>query len=138
VKFPDTDNILNQAAHGTKVFDPPQSKQGPRKPMTIVLLNAIIQHLSPINLVHVAILAAATTAFFGIACLGKIVLKHKHAITHLPKRKNLWEDVLLRGHIITIVHVVMPRVEQLRTGACRVVVVVMSRGVTGLETGRGI
>jgi hypothetical protein len=33
---------------------------------------------------------------------------------------------------------VMPRVKQLWTGACRVVVVVVSGGVTGLEVGRGI
>jgi hypothetical protein len=105
VKFPDTDDILNRAAHGAKAFDPPQSKRGPRKPMTIALLNAIIPHLSPINPVHIAVLAAATAAFFGIARLGEIVLKHERAITNLPKRENLREDVLLRGHIVTIVHV---------------------------------
>jgi hypothetical protein len=33
---------------------------------------------------------------------------------------------------------VMPRVEWLQTGACRVVVVLVSGSVTGLETGRGI
>jgi hypothetical protein len=105
VKFPDTDDILNWAAHGAKAFDPPQSKRGPRKPMTIALLNAIIPHLSLINPVHVAVLAAATAAFFGIARLGKIVLKRGRAIGNLPKRKNLREDVLLRGHIVTIVHI---------------------------------
>jgi hypothetical protein len=112
VKFPDTDDILNWAAHGAKAFDPPQSKQGLRKLMTIVLLNVIILHLSPINPVHVAVLAAATAAFFGIVCLGKIVLKRKQAIANLPKRKNLQEDVLLRGPIVTVVHIPWTKVRK--------------------------
>jgi hypothetical protein len=33
---------------------------------------------------------------------------------------------------------VTPGVERLQTGACRVVVVVLSRGITGSEIGRGI
>jgi hypothetical protein len=94
--------MLSSAAHGAKAYNPPESKQGLQNPVTIALPNAIALHLSPINPVHMVVWAAATAAFFGIARLGKIVQKSKCALVHLPKHKNLQEDVKFGGNIVTI------------------------------------
>jgi hypothetical protein len=54
--------------------------------------------------------------------------------------RPLVEEEVTLGHIMLydVLLSVMPGVERLRTGACRVIVVVFNRGITGLETGRGI
>ena len=70
---------LNTIVKGTQKMAPKESGRQKQEPVTIEYIKKIIQHLWKTNNLNVAVLACLTTAFWGAARLGEVMVPNLSA-----------------------------------------------------------